>query len=123
MQIVRAASRRTTTTPNATMTTLASPTLGDAQSSIWLVEMPPDREGPEHAFAGEILWSITSGSGIVRVGGADQTLAMGDTAVLPAGEMRQFIAGAAGFTAVATVREGEVIRGDGQTAGIPPWVA
>lgn len=123
MQIVPAAARRETTTPNATMTTLASPTLGGAESSLWLVEMPPEQEGPEHAFAGEIVWSITSGSGKVRVGGADHALTTGDTLVVPAGEMRQFTSGATGFTAVVTVRGGEATRGDGQSAGVPSWVA
>lgn len=123
MQIVHVTERRATTTPNATMTTLASPTLGGAESSLWLVEMPPEQEGPEHAFAGEILWAITSGSGRVRVAGADHPLAAGDTLVLPPGEIRQFTAGPTGFTAVVTVREGEATLADGTSAGVPPWVA
>lgn len=123
MKIVRAGDRRTTTTPNATMTTLASPTLGGAESSLWLVDMPAGIEGPGHSFAGEVVWSITSGSGKVRAGGVEQVLEAGDTVVIPAGELRQFIAGTTGFTAVVTVREGEAFVGDGTSAGVPPWVA
>lgn len=123
MQIVHAADRRETTTPNATMTTLASPTLGGAESSLWLVEMPAGIRGPEHSFAGEVLWAITAGSGSVRVGDVEHPLAAGDTVVIPAGEMRQFTAGAEGFSAAVTVRDGEVTRGNGDPAGVPPWVA
>ncbi|MBB2890374.1 cupin domain-containing protein [Flexivirga oryzae] len=123
MQIVRAAERRTSTTPNATMTTLASPTLGGAQSSLWLVEMPAGIRGPEHSFAGEIVWSLTAGSGIVRVGEVESPLEAGDTVVIPAGELRQFTAGSTGFSGVVTVREGEAFLGDGSSAGVPPWVA
>ena len=123
MQIVRAAQRRTITTPNATMTTLASPTLGGAESSLWLVEMPAGIQGPEHSFAGEVLWSITAGSARVLVDGVEHPLEAGDTIVIPAGELRQFTAGATGFSGVVTVRDGEVTRGDGQSAGVPPWVA
>jgi len=123
MQIVHVAQRRTSTTPNASMTTLASPSLGGAESSLWLVDMPAGIRGPEHSFAGEIVWAITGGSGSVRVGGVDHPLEAGDTVVIPAGEMRQFTAGADGFTGVVTVREGEVMRGDGSSAGVPPWVA
>ncbi|WP_446664407.1 cupin domain-containing protein [Flexivirga sp. B27] len=123
MQIVRAAQRRTATTPNATMTTLASPTLGAAGTSLWLVEMPAGIQGPEHAFAGEVVWAITEGSASVRVGESEHSLEAGDTVVIPAGVMRQFTAGATGFTGVVTVGEGEVTRGDGASAGVPPWVA
>ena len=123
MQIVRAASQRETKTPNATMTTLASPTLGGAESSLWLVEMPAGIRGPGHSFAGEVVWSITAGSATVRVGEVDHPLEAGDTVILPAGEMRQFTAGATGFSGVATVRSGEVTRDTGESAGVPPWVA
>lgn len=123
MQMVSAAQRRISTTPNGTMSTLASPTLGGAESTLWLVEMYPDAVGPEHSYAGEIVWAITSGSGRVLVGGVEHPLEAGDTLVIPGAEMRQFTAGAMGFTGVVTVREGEVTRGDGQAAGVPPWVA
>jgi Uncharacterized protein, possibly involved in glyoxylate utilization len=123
MQIVRAADRRTTTTPNATMTTLASPTLGGADSSLWLVEMPAGIQGPEHSFAGEIIWSITAGSASVRVGEVDHPLEVGDTVILPGGEMRQFTAGATGFSGIVTVRDGQVTRDSGESAGVPAWVA
>lgn len=82
MQVVRAAQRRTTTTPNATMTTLASPTLGGAESSLWLVEMPAGIQGPEHSFAGEVLWSITAGSARVLVDGVEHPVEAGDTVVI-----------------------------------------
>jgi len=123
MQIVRATQRRTSTTPNATMTTLASPSLGSAESSLWLVDMPAGIRGPEHSFAGEVLWSLTAGSGTVRVDGVDHPLEAGDTVVIPAGELRQFTAGSTGFSGVVTVREGEAFLGDGSSAGVPPWVA
>lgn len=123
MQIVHAADRRETTTPNATMTTLASPTLGGAESSLWLVEMPAAVRGPEHSFAGEVLWAITAGCGTVAIGGGERPFEAGDTLVIPAGEMRQFTAGVAGFSAAVTVRDGEVTRGNGDPAGVPLWVA
>lgn len=123
MQIVRAGERRTTTTPNGAMTTLASPTLGAASASLWSVEMFPGVAGPVHAFEGEVLWTITGGSGTVVVDGVEQSFGAGDTMVLPAGMLRQFIAGATGFTAVATTTEGVVRLADGSLAGVPAWVA
>lgn len=124
MIIVHANQRRTTSTPNGTMTTLASPTLGGATSSLWLVAMNAGAEGPVHAFDGEVLWAITAGTTVLITGDTELDLGPGDTAVLPADCLRQFRAGPEGFTAVAsTVGSGEVTRGDGTSAGIPAWVA
>lgn len=124
MQIIAADARRATVTPNATMTTLASPTLGHATSSLWLVEMNPDVAGPMHAFAEEVVWAVTAGSATLRVDDVERRLGPGDTVVLPGGSMRQFVAGTDGCTAVATTAgTGEVTRQDGHPAGTPPWVA
>ena len=124
MTVVAAAERRTSTTPNGAMTTLASPTLGAAGASLWLVEMHPDAVGPAHAFDSEVLWAVTAGSAVLDLDGEHHALAAGDTAVLPAGVLRRFTAGPDGFSAVATTAgPGEVTRDDGTSAGVPPWVA
>jgi quercetin dioxygenase-like cupin family protein len=123
MRIVTADTRRSTTTPNGTMTTLASPTLGGAQHPLWVVEMNPGVEGPVHAFEDEVVWAVTDGSGSVRVDGIETAVAAGDTVVLAAGELRRFSAGAEGFRAVVTTSApGRVTRGDGAGAVVPEWV-
>lgn len=122
--VITAAESRRSTTPNGTMTTLASPTQGGAASSLWLVEMNPGAIGPVHAFDAEVLWSTTAGEARLLVDGVERLLTAGDTVVLPAGVMRQLVAGPDGFTAVATTAgRGEVTRDDGSSAGVPPWVA
>jgi quercetin dioxygenase-like cupin family protein len=124
MQIVTADTRRSTTTPNATMTTLASPTLGAASVSLWLVEMQQGATGPVHAFDDEVVWSITRGEAELTCEGSSTRLGTGDTAVLPGGVMRRFVAGPEGFSAVVTTSTpGAVVRGDGTPAGTPEWVA
>ncbi len=124
MTVVTADTRRTSTTPNATMTTLASPTLGGAASSLWLVEMHADAEGPAHAFDAEVVWAVTAGAATLTLGERRLDLGPGDTVVLPADVLRRFVAGPAGFTAIATTSgPGHVVRDDGTAAGVPPWVA
>jgi quercetin dioxygenase-like cupin family protein len=124
MYVVTADTRRSTTTPNATMTTLASPTLGGATSSLWLVEMNPYAEGPEHAFEDEVIWAVVRGSAELTCAGERAELRAGDTAVLPGGAMRRLVAGPDGFSAVATSpAPGTVTRADGLPAGTPAWVA
>lgn len=124
MTIVEAARHRSVTTPNATMTTLASPTLGGASASLWLVEMGPNARGPEHAFVSEVLWTLTAGTAEVTVAGETSQVGAGDTAVLPADVPRTWTAGPDGFTAlVTTVAPGGVWRdGDRSKVEVPPWV-
>jgi quercetin dioxygenase-like cupin family protein len=123
MQIVRADQRRVTTTPNAVMTTVASPTLGHAAGSLWWVEMNPGAENPEHAFAAEVTWAVTRGLATVWVQGESHDLAAGDTAVLPADVMRRIVAGDEGFTAIVSTPEPCLVsRSDGLPAVVPPWI-
>jgi quercetin dioxygenase-like cupin family protein len=121
---VTAGERRVAETPNAVMTTLASPTLGGSTASLWLVEMHPSAVGPEHAFDGELIWALTRGAGRLTADGSTCALEAGDTVVLPGGVMRQFSAGPDGFTAVVSgPGVSAVTRADGEPAGVPPWVA
>jgi quercetin dioxygenase-like cupin family protein len=124
MTIVRADARRTTTTPNATMTTLASPTQGGAPMSVWLVAMAPRAQGPVHAFDSDVVWTVTSGAAEIAVDGVVHRLQPGDTAVLAAGAMRQVTAGPDGMDAVAaTAGRGVAVREGGERVGVPDWVA
>lgn len=124
MTIVEATDHRSVTTPNATMTTLASPTLGGAGASLWRVEMGPGARGPEHAFVSEVLWTLTAGTAELALGGVTSQLDAGDTAVLPADVPRTWTAGPEGFTAlVTTPAPGGVWRdGDRSKVEVPPWV-
>lgn len=124
MQIITSDARRHITTPNATMTTLASPSVGGAASSVWIVRMDPGVEGPEHAFEDEVVWAVTQGEAILQYSNLEARLQAGDTVVLPGRQMRRFVAGAAGFEAFASTRApGTVTRGDDGSTAVPPWVA
>ncbi|KAB8158380.1 cupin domain-containing protein [Streptomyces sp. 3MP-14] len=77
------------TTPGATMTTLASPSLGSAELSTWRVEMAPNASGPEHTIDREQVWMLTRGTLEITAEGATHTARAGQTVVLPAGVARQ----------------------------------
>jgi quercetin dioxygenase-like cupin family protein len=87
---VRAAEGRRTETPSATMTTLASPTLGPSEGlSLWRVEMEAGVTGPLHVFDSEQLWTVLAGELTIAVDAAPTELGAGDTVVIPAGVERQ----------------------------------
>jgi quercetin dioxygenase-like cupin family protein len=122
---VRAADSRRTQTPNATMTTLASPTLGPTSGlSVWRVEMTAGARGPRHVFDSEQVWTVLKGR--LSVAADEQTveLAEGDTIVLPAGEERRISAGTA-VSLLVCGRGDAVARVPGEDAprGTPPWIA
>lgn len=121
---VRAGENRRIETPNATMTTLASPTLGGSIGlSIWQVEMAAGAHGPPHVFDSEQLWTVLEGEMSVAVADEAAVLVQGDTLVLPAGAERQ-------ITARTTVRllvcghSDAVVwaTGDDAPRGTPAWI-
>jgi len=124
MPFVRAAETRRHETPNAVMSTLASPTLGDAHLALWRVEMIPGARGPEHTFDAEQVWTVVGGGAQVDLDGEVETVVPGDTLVLPAGILRRIAAGDEGFEAlVAAPTGGRALLADGTDRGTPPWIA
>jgi quercetin dioxygenase-like cupin family protein len=111
---------RVTETPNAIMTTLASPSLGSAELSLWQVSMAAGQRGPLHAFDAEQIWHVLAGA--VDVSGRE--LAAGDTLVLPAGELRRITA-LSDARIVVCGRGDAVVRvaGEPEPRGVPPWIA
>jgi quercetin dioxygenase-like cupin family protein len=125
LTIVRAGENRRTETPNATMTTLASPTLGStAGLSMWQVEMAAGARGPLHVFDSEQIWTVLEGELSVAVDDQRCGLSARDTVVLAAGVQRQISA----TTAVRLLvcgRSDAVARvpGEDTSRGTPPWIA
>ncbi|GAA3974446.1 hypothetical protein GCM10023085_66230 [Actinomadura viridis] len=105
MTLIRHAECRRTETPNGVMTTLASPTQGDAVMAVWRVDMTPGRRGPLHAFDTQQVWSFLEGSATIDLGGRGLGVGPGDTVVLPADVPRQ-VTTEEGFAAIVTAPAG-----------------
>jgi quercetin dioxygenase-like cupin family protein len=124
MPVVRDSDTRRSETPNAVMTTLASPTLGGAGQSLWRVEMRPGQAGPPHTFDREQVWTVLAGGATVELAGEAVAVAAGDTIVMPAGAPRRVVSDpGAGMTAIVTAPgDARASRTDGTDAGVPPWI-
>src|ERR1700739_802879 len=84
---------RRTETPNAVMTTLASPTQGPtAQLSVWRVEMRAGQQGPRHVFDSELVWHVLVGEVDGTIGDPTALPRAGDAVVLQAMAERQISA-------------------------------
>ncbi|MDX6744590.1 cupin [Actinocorallia sp. A-T 12471] len=126
MQIVRSGETRLTETPAAAMTTLASPTLGGAATSVWRVDVGPDAPaGPAHVIDAEQIWTFLAGSATVTTPEVTTTLGEGDTVVLPAHLTRQITpAPGTGFSAVVTAPARAAAALPGSDAfQTPPWIS
>ena len=122
---IRADARRGTETPNATMTTFATPTLGEtAGLSMWQVEMTAGAQGPGHMFDSEQVWTVLEGELAVAAAGENHTLRAGDTVVLPAGAERQLSA-RTNVRLLVCGHGNAIVRVPGETAprGTPAWIA
>ncbi|HSA51876.1 MAG TPA: cupin domain-containing protein [Yinghuangia sp.] len=120
--VTRSAEARRTETPNAVMTTFASPSQGDSPQSLWRVEAGPGAAGPLHGNNRPQVWTILAGRAIAEVDGEKTELAVGDTLVIPAGLPRRFVADAeTGYTAICMGPGDSQVTAEGQDAIPLPW--
>lgn len=121
---VRSSQARRTETPNAVMTTFASPTQGASQElSLWQVDMRAGQAGPEHVFDSEQVWHVLDGTVEFNVDGQSATLAAGDSLVLPAGVCRQVTAVTQARMVVCGHGHAVVsVPGEASSRGTPPWI-
>jgi quercetin dioxygenase-like cupin family protein len=107
MPVIRRAESRRTRTPNAVMTTLASPTQGGAGQAVWRVDMPPGQAGPLHAMDTEQIWTVLDGGATVELIDGPLAVVPGDTLVIPADAPRRVTADpASGFAAIVVAPAG-----------------
>jgi quercetin dioxygenase-like cupin family protein len=124
-RLIKLVDARTTVTPNATMTTLASPTLGASSGrSLWMVDMTAGATGPTHVFDTEQIWTVISGHAVIALEGISHSLDAGDTLVIPAAAERQVHA----TTACRMLVTGDAsatasVPGESESRGTPAWIS
>jgi quercetin dioxygenase-like cupin family protein len=124
MSVIRHADSRRTTTPNAVMTTHASPTQGGSALAVWHVEMAAGAAGPQHSFDTEQVWTALDGAATIELDGETLTVLPGDTVVMPLGVPRRVFADAtAGFAAVVAAPAGARATVPGGQPVLPAWIA
>jgi quercetin dioxygenase-like cupin family protein len=122
MPVIRHADSRRTETPNAVMTTLASPSQGGARQAVWRVDMRPGQAGPRHAIDTEQVWTVLAGGASVDLDGEVIAVEPGDTLILPADVPRQVSADpAAGFAAIVAAPAGARACAPGAAPVTPAW--
>ncbi len=123
--VIRNSERRRTETPNAVMTTHASPTLGESSElSMWQVQMKEGSRGPVHRFDSEQIVTVLDGRLEVTVDGQDLEIGAGDTVVLPSDSIRQIYSPVdSSLLACGHGRAHVYVPGEDGSRGTPDWIS
>ena len=118
----RVGSARPTETENAVMTTLASPTQGDASVlSMWQVDMRQGQRDSGHTVDSEQIWHVIRGELAIAIEQESVRLAAGDTLVVPEALSREVTA-LTDTTAVVCGFGDAIVAIPGEAGSTPPWI-
>ena len=85
MAVLPAPSAPTHELGGARFTSLATPSRGSSDTSVWLVEIAPGTPGTPHRLTREEVFVVLSGRAEVRLDGEVSVAGAGDAIVVPAG--------------------------------------
>ena len=101
--------------------TLASPSLGAEETSVWHLYLEPGTPGLPHRVTREEIFVVVSGSATASLDGTAHPLSAGSTLVLPAGVELSLETGAETLEAIVCLPVGgQGVVGDGEPF-TPPW--
>jgi quercetin dioxygenase-like cupin family protein len=108
--------------PGASFTSLATPSRGSAETSVWVVELAPGTPGTPHQLTREEVFVVLEGSAEVHLDGAVSVAEPGDAIVVPPGTPFALAArGSRSLRAVCCMPVGgQGMLADG-AAFTPPW--
>ena len=106
----------------ARFTSLATPTSGSSDTSVWLVEIDAGTPATPHELTREEVFVVLAGRAAVRIGDHDQEAGAGDAIVVPAGVPFALApAGAEPLRALCCLPVGGQARLPGGEPFTPPW--
>jgi quercetin dioxygenase-like cupin family protein len=123
MPVIDRGDQRRHEIPGATFQTLAAPSLGSAETSVWRIRLEPGTPGLPHHVTREEIFVVLAGSATATLDGTPQPLSEGSTLVLPAGVELALATGAEPLEAIVCLPVGgQGVVGEGEPF-TPPWAA
>ena len=106
----------------ARFTSLATPSRGSADTSVWRVEILPGTPATPHSLTREEVFVVLAGTAAVRLDGVAQQAAPGDAIVVPAGvELELAPAGDDPLALLCCLPVGGQARTADGAVFTPPW--
>jgi quercetin dioxygenase-like cupin family protein len=106
--------------PGATITGLASPSRGAADTAAWRVRFAPGHASPAHSLDREEVFVVLEGAVTARYAERSETARAGGALIVPAGEEFSLIAEDGPAEAVCTFPVGGTALLAGERI-VPPW--
>jgi quercetin dioxygenase-like cupin family protein len=121
MPIIAGSTNPTHELPHARFTSLATPSRGTTETSLWRVELAPGAPGAPHQVTREEVLVVLGGTARVSLGGAVFEARTGDVIVVPPDTMFEIAnAGDAMLEALCCMPVGGQARVEGKVF-TPPW--
>ncbi|MBA2308748.1 MAG: cupin domain-containing protein [Pseudonocardiales bacterium] len=122
MPVITAPSGPTHDLGGARFTSLATPSRGSTDTSVWLVEIAPGTPATPHELTREEVFVVLSGRAAVRLGGQRYEAEQGDAIVVPAATAFELApAGDTALTALCCLPVGGRARVGDDEPFTPPW--
>jgi mannose-6-phosphate isomerase-like protein (cupin superfamily) len=122
MPVLRAPAAPTHDLGHARFTSLATPTRGSTDTSVWMVEILPGAPAAPHSLTREEVFVVLEGTASARIAGRDGQAEAGDAIVVPAGvEFELANAGATPLRLVCCLPVGGQARFPDGAPFTPPW--
>ena len=103
-------------------TSLATPSRGSCETSVWMVEIPQGDPGVLHRLTREELFVVLAGTAEVSIGGVVSSAARGDAIVIPADTAFTLVAaGEEPLRALCILPVGGQAQHEGGEPFTPPW--
>ncbi|MEP6759106.1 MAG: cupin domain-containing protein [Actinomycetota bacterium] len=124
MPVERATDHPTFEIGGNAVTSLAAPARGSDEAALFKIDLPEGGGLPPHRHDRFDVFIVTAGGGEVHLGEHAATVAVGDSVVVPPGELHWVVAGEEGATIVVTMLAGtKMIREDDGSVIVPQWVS
>jgi len=122
MAVIPAPTAPTHQVGGTSFTSLATPSRGSTDTSVWQVEIQPGTSATPHRLTRQEVFVILSGSARVRIDGQDGIAEPGDVVVVPAAVDFEIAAGAAELLRALCCLPvgGQAMVADGEPF-TPPW--
>jgi mannose-6-phosphate isomerase-like protein (cupin superfamily) len=122
LPVIHAPARPTHDLGGTCFTSLATPTRGATETSVWQVEIPPGAPAVPHTLTREEVFVVLHGTARVRLGDGQDAAEEGDAIVVPAGVSFELSNGGAGPLRLLCCMPvgGQARLADGTTF-TPPW--
>jgi mannose-6-phosphate isomerase-like protein (cupin superfamily) len=122
MPVLSAPDRPTHSLPGTTFTSLATPSRGSSDLSLWVVAISPGTPATPHSLTREEVFVVLAGTASVDIGGVAAIARTGDAIVVPAGVVFVLAnGGSEELRLVCCMRAGGQAQLADGTLFTPPW--